>query len=252
MTINKDEIQEYFNSDDGKAVFEELLKNEIANKGYKAPEEITGLSNKNRELLAEIAKKNEKIKKSDEKYLTILQKHGIMDVEDLDNFLSTSPQKKTESEEINRKLQRLERELEAERKSKADYETALKQQKEKFFNAEKQTAILKALSAVGVDESATDVLSVYFDRLAKVEEDETGNLSILADDGVQSKSLIDYVSEWSKTDKAKNYIKATSNAGAGTVGSKLQSKAKMTREQIAQLPDRAERYKAMKENGYLE
>jgi len=228
MTINKDEIQEYFNSDDGKAVFEELLKNEIANKGYKAPEEITGLSNKNRELLA------------------------IMDVEDLDNFLSTSPQKKTESEEINRKLQRLERELEAERKSKADYETALKQQKEKFFNAEKQTAILKALSAVGVDESATDVLSVYFDRLAKVEEDETGNLSILADDGVQSKSLIDYVSEWSKTDKAKNYIKATSNAGAGTVGSKLQSKAKMTREQIAQLPDRAERYKAMKENGYLE
>jgi hypothetical protein len=26
----------------------------------------------------------------------------------------------------------------------------------------------------------------------------------------------------------------------------------MTREQIAQLPDRAERYKAMKENGYLE
>jgi hypothetical protein len=111
-------------------------------------------------------------------------------------------------DEIESKLKQFERELGQERKAKLDLENTLKQQKDRYHNAEKQSAILKALSAAGIDEDSHDVLSVFFDRNTKVEEDDTGKLSIITDDGEQSLAVKDYIKRWSETDKAKNYKKA--------------------------------------------
>lgn len=246
MTITKEQIQEYLNSDEGKAVFAEVFNAEIQARGYKAPDEITGLANKNRELLGEIVKL--KNSKKDDPLLTTLQKYAINDIEDLENVLSTTTTTKGKADEVERMAKRLERELDTERKAKAETEKALNSIKSRFHSAEKQRAILHSLAEHGIDESAHDILSVYFDRYAKVEEDENGNISILADDGAQSLPLRDYIKQWSTTDKAKNYIKAPVNAGGGTSTGSAQGN-KMTMEQIAQLTDPVQIAKALKENG---
>jgi hypothetical protein len=244
MTITKEQLQEYSNTDEGKQLFSELMKAQAKELGYVTPDEVQGLINKRNELLDKVkALKNEK---NSDPLLTNLQKHGIYDVNDLESLLSTSPSGK-KSDEIESKLKQFERELGQERKAKLELESSLNKQRERFHNAEKQSAILKALGAAGIDESAHDILSVYFDRIAKVEEDDTGKLNILADDGEQSLGLHDYISKWSQTDKAKNYKKAPVNSGAGTsTGGKLSPK--MTMEEIALLPP-AEMVKALKENG---
>ena len=245
-------IQDILNSEEGKKLFSEMVQKEITEKGYKAPEEITGLSNKNRELLGEIAKKNEKIKKNDEKYLTIMQKYSIMDIDELDDVLSSSSPnaKGNKADEQERALKKWEREAANERQRAEDALKQLTQIKSQFHQAEKTKTILSALSKAGVDEVYSEVLTTYFDKVVKV-EDYDGQIALIADDGAQGKPFSDYFQEWTKSEKAKHYIKATTATGAGTTQSAGRTSAKLTLEQIEKLPDRGDRIKAMKENGYL-
>jgi len=70
------------------------------------------------------------------------------------------------------------------------------------------------------------------------------NLIVESDDGPSPFST--FVDVWSKTDKAKQFIKAPANSGGGAGGPGGSSnQGNMTLEQIAKLPSRAERNKAM-------
>jgi hypothetical protein len=252
MSEATQKIQEYLNSEDGKAVFSEMLKKEIETKGYKSPVEITGLANKNRELLAEISKKNAEKKKSDEKLLTILEKYAILDVDELDDVLSSSSKStKGKPDETERTLKKFEREAATERQRAEEANKQLTQIRQQYYQAEKSRTILSALSKAGVDDVYADVLGTYFDKVVKVEED-AGKLSFIAEDGAQSKPFADYFQDWTKSEKSKHYIKATVSTGAGsTAGSNGKSLGKMTLDQIEKITDKSDRVKAMIENGYL-
>jgi len=249
MTITKEQIQEILNSDEGKALFQEAFKAEVQAKGYRTPEEIDGLNNKNRELLGKL--KELKEQKNSNPLLTKLEKYAIYSEEDLEGVLSASSTSKGKADETERTLKKYERELEILRKEKADYETLAQKTKERYFQSEKQKAILSSLANAGIDESAHDILSVYFDRLTQVEEDGD-KLSMIADDGAQRIPLGDYIKKWSTTDKAKHYIKAPSNSGAGTSGTGgVKPSGKMSLDQIEAIQDSKARAQAMIENGYL-
>lgn len=247
MAITKEDLQAYMNSDEGKEVFSAIFKAEIERQGYRAPDEITGLVNKNKELLGKL--KEAKEQKSDP-LLTKLEKYAIYNEDDLENMLSTATATKGKDVETERMLKKLQRDLETTATQKAEFEKQAATLKERFYKAEKEKAISQALISAGIDDKAHDILSVYFDRFAKVEEDDD-KLSIIADDGAQRLPLSDYIKQWSTTDKAKHYIKAPVNMGAGTVASGQKQSAKLSIEQIAQIPDRTQRYEAMKENGYI-
>jgi len=251
MSEATQKIQEYLNSDDGKAVFQEMLKKEISDKGYKTPEEITGLVTKNRELLGEIVKKNEEKKKSDEKLLTIMEKYSILTVDELDDVLSSSSAPKGKKDEQERALKKFERDAAAERQRADEATKQLTQIKQQYHQAEKSRTILSALSKAGVDDVYADVLGTYFDKIIKVEDDD-GKLSFIADDGAQSKPFTDYFQDWTKSEKSKHYIKASGSTGAGsTPGGNGKPLGKMTLDQIEKITDTPERVKAMIENGYL-
>jgi hypothetical protein len=251
MAIDKSELQEYFNTDEGKSTFGELFKSYAKAEGWQSPEEVAGLVNKKNELLNNLTRL--KKEKNNDPLLTNLEKYGIHSVEDLETMLSATSTNSKKGEDTERMMERLKRELETERKSKVEIEQALTAQKQRFFNAEKQSAIYKALGANGFDESTHDVLSIYFDKIAQVDEDETGKLSIIADDGNERLGLSDYISKWSKTEKAKHYIKAPSNIGSGTVGGNgtTRPSGKLSFEQIGQIADPTARKQAMRENGFL-
>lgn len=244
-------IQDILNSDEGKKLFSEMVQKEITEKGYKTPDEVTGLANKNRELLAEIAKKNAEKKKSEEKLLTILEKYAILDVDELDDVLSSSSVPKGKKDEQERTLKKFEREAANERQRAEDATKQLAQIKQQYHQAEKSRTILSALSKAGVDDVYADVLGTYFDKIVKVEED-AGKLSFIADDGAQSKPFTDYFLDWTKSEKSKHYIKATVSTGAGsTAGGNGKPIGKMTLDQIEKITDKSDRVKAMIENGYL-
>lgn len=241
-------IQDLMNSEEGKKIFNEMFDKIISEKGYKAPEDVQGLVNKRDELLSEITKKNEKIKNV-EKYLTKLQEYGIMDINDIDKKLGKSI--KDDTPGGNSELNAIKRELETERKTREDLQKALNEQKQTLYNTKKNETILKTLSSVGVSEDAAEVLSVYFDKFAEI-EDKDGKFRVMADDGEQRLTLSDYISQWSRTEKAKQYIKADHNSGGGATGSQTKPTGKMTPEQIAALPTRAERYQAQIDNGMIQ
>ena len=88
----------------------------------------------------------------------------------------------------------------------------------------------------------------YFDRLVKV-EDEDGKINLVVDSDDGPSPFNSFVDEWSKTDKAKQFIKAPNNSGGGASGPGGVNSSNMTLEQIAAMPNREDRLKAMSELG---
>jgi hypothetical protein len=235
MTL--DELKEFAASDDGKSIMASYLEES----GYKSKDDIQGLVNKNGELLGKLKKANE----ANNSTLEVFNKYDIVDSEDLAGKLATlasAQSNESELEKVARRLEIIEKTAK-EAESRAASEKALRAE------SEKKAQIVTALKNAHVDDASFDYLMPYFGGIAKIEEaDGKINLVVDSDDG--SSPFNSFVDEWSKTDKAKQFIKAPSNSGGGSGGPGAGSSGTTkTLEDIAQIADRDERLKAMAELG---
>jgi hypothetical protein len=232
------EFQEFAESEEGKA----LINGYVSKAGYKSAEEIAGLERKKDELLGKVSKSQK-----DKAALTeLFDKYGIVDTEDLGGKLATlagSESKLSDFDKLQREIEIIKKSAK-EAQDKADREKALR------ASSEKKAQIVQALKGAHVNDDSIDVLLSYFSEKAKVEEDGTGKINLIVDSDDGSSPFSSFVEEWSKTEQAKQFIKAPGNSGAGSGGpGRGGSYSGMTLEQIAEMPDRNERLKAMAELG---
>jgi hypothetical protein len=88
----------------------------------------------------------------------------------------------------------------------------------------------------------------YFDRLVKV-EDEDGEINLVVESDDGQSPFKSFVEDWSKTEKAKAFIKAPANRGGGAGGPGGNGGGKLTLDDIEKMPDREARLKAMADLG---
>ena len=190
--------------------------------------------------------KLKKATESNRSVLDLFQKYDIIDTEDLESKLTTlASAKSTETD-----LEKLQRRLEIIEKTAKEAEERANMEKSKRANSEKKAQIQSALKKVHVDDVSFEILLPYFDRMVKTEEDDAGRINLIVESDDGSSPFSSFIDEWSKTEKAKQFIKAPANRGGGAGGpGGVSSGLNMTEEQIAKLPTRAERLKAMDELG---
>jgi len=228
------ELNEFMESDNGKTVINEWLKES----GFRSAEDVTGLENKKDELLGKVAKSQKDKAALGELY----KKHGIIDADDLDLKLAMLEGAEAKGSE----MEKLQRRLEIIEKTAKDSDARATREKALRADSEKRAQIISALKGAHVNDDSIDVLLPYFSGQVKVEEDDNGKISLIADTGDGLSPLKEYIDTWSKSEKAKSFIKAPSNSGAGSGGpGDGKPGAVKTMEQISKLTNRAERIAAM-------
>ena len=236
------EILDNFNS------LSEEEQTEALNNDYKTPEDVQGLKDGRDRLIV----KNKKLQKStvDEgtkELLEYLSDKEISSKEDLNGLFETSTEDKNKtSKEFDKYKKMLDREKEANSRIKDD----LAKERNIRMSTEKINVINKELSKYELASGTKDVLLDYFSNKSTVELDsDTGALNVVSKDDELS-SMSEVISEWSKTDKAVNFLKAPANVGAGSnQRDKTNSTEKMSAEEIAKVPDRQERIRLMDKHG---
>lgn len=200
------ELNEFMERDDGKSAVSEWLKES----GYRSADDVSGLEHKKDELLGKVAKSQK-----DKAALNALYtKHGIIDFDDLDVKLAQLKG----AEEKGTELEKMQRRLEIIEKTAKDADARASREKVLRADSEKRAQIISALKGAHVNDDSIDILMPYFSGQVKIDEDDEGgiNLTIETTDGPSP--LKAYVDAWSKTDKAKIYINAPGNSGAGAAG----------------------------------
>ena len=228
--MTKDEFKEFADSDEGKDF--------LAESGFKSAEDIAGLSRKNEELLGKVAKSQ----KAKAQLTEVYDKFGIIDAEDLKAKLATLEK----SEETASDHDKLQRRLEIVEKAAKDADERAKVEKALRADSEKRAQITSGMKGVHVNDASFDVLMPYFSQRAKVTESDNGTINLVVESDDGSSPFNSYIEEWSKTDNAKQFIRAPGNSGAGASGPGSGSNSgNMTMEEIARIPNRQERLKAM-------
>lgn len=217
------QLEELLKTEDGKAEFETYFNSVVAEKGYKTPEEIDGLVKKNGELLNKVAKLNRGQTSTDQ--MVILEKlaeAGIYSVDDLNPVVGGD-----KSVDGDRRIKRLEKELE-------EAQSVYKSERSARLSTVKENSIIRSLKDAKIKESAFDMAYAYFDKLAEVEEVD-GRVSVVAKDSAGLGPAIDsFISEWAKSDAAKDYVEKPLNIGAGVTGQKDgESRTTYTREELS-------------------
>jgi len=228
------ELKEFIESEDGKAAVDGWL----TESGYKSADDISGLENKKNELLGKLKKANEFKSSVD----SLFKQHNIVDSDDLAGKLATLADAQTNESDHEKTVRR----LEILEKTYAEAEKRAESEKTLRVESEKKAQILSALKNAHVDDGSIDIVTPYFTRMVKNEE-VGGKINLIVDTDDGPSPIDAFVEAWSKTDKAKPFIKAPSNTGGGATTPGGSSPAQLTQEQIAAIPDRKVRLEKMAE-----
>ena len=225
--MTPEEFKEFLKDEKNQGVFKEI----VSALGYKSEEEIKGLLDKKDELLRQLRKvkdERESLKKR-------------LDEIDIDEYIDLKNSKAKNSDkdnDLSRKLEKLNAELEAERKARTETEAE--------YNNTLISQALTAEIADKFDPAHRAILTEAFLRKAKI-ENENGKKTVVIDDGKYGLPVNEFFKSFAESEQGKPYLIKPVNHGAGS--QQLSGKAKFTLDEIEKMPNREERLKAMKENG---
>jgi hypothetical protein len=221
--------------------FEEILAEKIADEAIRNEikqafeADITGLKNKNTEVILKEKKHREELESFRQ---SILDKAGVTDYNELEERLS--------------KLNNVNDFKSLSEKYKNDYANLQKEHSETEGFIQKllvENELKSALMELTKDSDVTEVLTLKLLNDAKFSVvKDNGTRKALSQDG---KTPAELVQEWAKSETAKKFIKAQSATGGGATGGAATASGKLSLEQIEKLPTREARLVAMKENGYI-
>ena len=179
---------------------QETFKGIVSALGYKSEEEIKGLIDKKDELLGQLRK----VKDERETLKKRLDEIDIDEYIDLKNSKANKPDK---DNDLSRKLEKLNADIEAERKARAEIEAE--------YN---NTLISQALTAEisdKFDPAHRAILTEAFLRKAKIENDN-GKKAVVIDDGKYGLPVNEFFKSFAESDQGKPYLIKPVNTGAGS------------------------------------
>ena len=194
MSISKEELREFLNDSENQDLLVELAKE----KGFKTDDEITGLKNKNLEILSE---KKELKKKYDELKKTI-------DSVDIDEYnllkeqVENSQGKDQKVTKLERDFKRLEEQLKKEQEQKNEVA-------KKYRSTLKKIKIVEALDNNNIDPQHKDIILSAFSGRAEVEED--GEV-LITNGGGLGQPVNEFFEQWVAED-GKRYLKEAQSTG---------------------------------------
>jgi hypothetical protein len=202
-----EQLKALLETEEGKAEFSALVKE----MGYLAPDEFSGLKNKNDELLGKYVQQKNKLKE--------LEK--TLDSIDVDEYIAlkesagNQPQGGTAA--------KVEREISALKKALEKIEAEKTTYKSQYESQLLSSSLSSALDKANIDNIHKELLLTAYKSKAKIED---GSVYIDAD-GLP-KTPEEYFSEWTQTEQGKAYIRKPENTGAnaprfsGNAGTKTQ------------------------------
>lgn len=219
--FDKESLNEWVETDEGKEFFNGMFSTYAQQQGYKAPDEIQGLVNKNKELLGKVARVNkEATSEQQKKILQLLVEHELDDPDELENIISSKQESGKVKDDFTIQLRRMEKKLETIENEKKQLSEKAQSERQKRMKTIKENAITKALKKTNVKDKAFDFLYDYFEKRAEIEEGDDDSPSIIALDSEGLRPSIDkYIEQWSKTEDATDFINKPVNIGAGLNGS---------------------------------
>ena len=211
----KEELKEYFESEEGKEFFETTLDGYAKDKGYVKPEDVTGLVNKNRELLKKLKDAKEKssvIPEDKKKLLDILEEKDIFDSEELESAFETKS--KESPPESDKRIKRLEKQLKDFEDEKNNAIQKANAERQARINFQREAVLTKALKENNVKPKLFKAAFALFDSETKIEELEDGSINFVANSEL-GLPINEHISEWSKTEDAQDFIQQPVNSGSG-------------------------------------
>ena len=191
-------------------------------------DEVNGLINKNKELLAEIRKIKDA--KND-----LESKVNSIDWDEIEELKTTKGGKTDELSKLQRELKKLTDALEVEKKGKSSLESELNKNKV-------EATLLKSFNDFNIDEKYTKILTDAISVKAKVEASDSGRTVLIDDMDAQ---------DWFKSfvnGEGSAFIKTPTNKGASSSPVKGDGR-KLSLDEIEKIADRTERLKALNEAG---
>ena len=179
---------------------QETFKGIVSALGYKSEEEVKGLIDKKDELLGQLRK----VKDERESLKKRLDEIDIDEYIDLKNSKAKTPDK---DNDLSRKLEKLNADIEAERKARADIEAE--------YNNSLISQALTAEIADKFDPAHRAILTNAFLGKAKIETDN-GKKTVVIDDGKYGLPVSEYFKTFAESDAGKPYLIKPVNAGAGS------------------------------------
>ena len=178
---------------------QETFKGIVSALGYKSEEEVKGLIDKKDELLGQLRK----VKDERESLKKRLDEIDIDEYIDLKNSKAKTSDK---DNDLSRKLEKLNADIEAERKARADIEAE--------YNNSLISQALTAEIADKFDPAHRAILTNAFLGKAKIETDN-GKKTVVIDDGKYGLPVSEYFKTFAESDAGKPYLIKPVNAGAG-------------------------------------
>lgn len=194
--MTPEEFKEFLKDEKNQGVFKEI----VSALGYKSEEEIKGLLDKKDELLGQLRKvkdERESLKKR-------------LDEIDIDEYIDLKNSKAKNSDkdnDLSRKLEKLNADIEAERKARAEIEAE--------YNNTLISQALTAEIADKFDPAHRAILTEAFLRKAKI-ENENGKKTVVIDDGKYGLPVNEFFKSFAESEQGKPYLIKPVNAGAGS------------------------------------
>ena len=193
--ITAEELKEFFSDEKNLPVFKEFA----TALNFKSEEEVKGLIDKKDELLGQLRK----VKDERESLKKRLDEIDIDEYIDLKNSKAKTSDK---DNDLSRKLEKLNADIEAERKARADIEAE--------YNNSLISQALTAEIADKFDPAHRAILTNAFLGKAKIETDN-GKKTVVIDDGKYGLPVSEYFKTFAESDAGKPYLIKPVNAGAG-------------------------------------
>ena len=178
---------------------QETFKGIVSALGYKSEEEVKGLIDKKDELLGQLRK----VKDERESLKKRLDEIDIDEYIDLKNSKAKTSDK---DNDLSRKLEKLNADIEAERKARAEIEAE--------YNNSLISQALTSEIADKFDPAHRAILTNAFLGKAKIETDN-GKKTVVIDDGKYGLPVSEYFKTFAESDAGKPYLIKPVNAGAG-------------------------------------
>ena len=194
--ITAEELKEFFSDEKNLPVFKEFA----TALNFKSEEEVKGLIDKKDELLGQLRK----VKDERESLKKRLDEIDIDEYIDLKNSKAKTSDK---DNDLSRKLEKLNADIEAEREARADIEAE--------YNNSLISQALTAEIADKFDPAHRAILTNAFLGKAKIETDN-GKKTVVIDDGKYGLPVGEYFKTFAESDAGKPYLIKPVNAGAGS------------------------------------
>lgn len=236
--FDKESLNEWVETDEGKEFFNGMFSTYAQQKGYKSPEDIEGLLKNRDKLLGQVTKLNrENTTKEQQEILRIIAENDLDDPEILENIISSKQENGKVKDDFAIQLRRMEKKIETIENEKIQLSEKAQSERQKRMKTIKENAITKALKKTNVKDKAFDFLYDYFEKRAEIEEGDDDSPSIIALDSEGLRPSIDkYIEQWSKTEDATDFINKPVNKGAGMSGSSATGSKIMLRDAFESLP----------------